>query len=66
MNLENLTTRQQARLDWVAKTAPRLHRATCSRKASDWFQLPCDEAVDALATWLGWVWQCRIAAFVDL
>jgi transposase len=26
-NPENLTTRQQAKLAWVAKTDPRLHRA---------------------------------------
>ena len=35
-NPENLTSRQHAKLAWVAKTDPRLHRATCSRKVSDW------------------------------
>jgi transposase len=30
------------------------------------FQLPYDEAVDALETWIGWARRCRIAAFIDL
>ena len=30
------------------------------------FQLPYDEAVDALETWIGWARRCRIPAFVDL
>ena len=36
-NPENLTGRQQAKLVWVAKTDPRLHRAyLLSRRASGW------------------------------
>jgi transposase len=30
------------------------------------FQLPYDEAVDALETWVRWARRCRIPAFVDL
>ena len=66
-NPENLTTRQQAKLAWVAKTDPRLHRAYLLKEGLRLvFQLPYDEAVDALAVWIGWARRCRIPAFVDL
>jgi transposase len=66
-NPDNLTTRQQAKLEWVAKTDPRLHRAYLLKEGLRLvFQLPYDEAVDALETWIGWARRCRIGAFVDL
>ena len=66
-NPENLTSRQQAKLDWVAKTNPRLHRAYLLKEGLRLvFQLPYDEAVDALETWIGWARRCRIAAFINL
>lgn len=66
-NPENLTSRQRAKLDWVAKTDPRLHRAYLLKEGLRLvFQLPYDEAVDALETWIGWARRCRIAAFIDL
>lgn len=66
-NPENLTARQQAKLAWVARTDPRLHRAYLLKEGlRTIFQLPYDEAVEALQVWIGWARRCRIPAFVDL
>jgi transposase len=66
-NPENLTSRQQAKLAWVAKTDPRLHRAYLLKEGLRLvFQLPFEEAIDALETWIGWARRCRIRTFVDL
>jgi transposase len=66
-NPDNLTTRQQAKLAWIAKTDPRLHRAYLLKEGLRLvFQLPHDEAVEALEAWIGWARRCRIGAFVDL
>jgi transposase len=66
-NPENLTTRQQAKLAWIAKTDPTLHRAYLLKEGLRLvFQLPADEAPEALETWIGWARRCRIPAFVDL
>lgn len=66
-NPENLTTRQQAKLAWVAKSDPRLHRAYLLKEGLRLvFQLGYDEAVDALEAWIGWARRCRIPAFVAL
>ena len=66
-NPENLTDRQQAKLAWVAKTDPRLHRAYLLKEGLRLvFQLPYDEAVEALDRWIGWARRCRIPAFIDL
>jgi transposase len=66
-NPENLTSRQQAKLAWVAKTDPRLHRAYLLKEGLRLvFQLPYDEAEEALDAWVGWARRCRIPAFVDL
>ncbi len=66
-NPENLTTRQQAKLEWVAKTDPRLHRAYLLKEGLRLvFRLPYAEAVEALEVWIGWARRCRIPAFVEL
>ena len=66
-NPENLTTRQQAKLAWVAKTDPRLHRGYLLKEGLRLvFQLPADEAETALERWIGWARRCRIPAFVEL
>jgi transposase len=66
-NPENLTERQQAKLAWVAKTDPRLHRAYLLKEGLRLvFQLDPGEAPEALQTWIGWARRCRIPAFVDL
>ena len=60
----DLTTRQQAKLAWVAKTDPRLHRAYLLKEGLRLvFHLPFDEAAEALEVWIGWARRCRIAAF---
>jgi transposase len=52
-NPKNLTTRQQAKLTWIAKAEPTLHRAYLLKEALRLvFQLPYDEAVDALEAWI--------------
>jgi len=66
-NPENLTTRQQEKLAWVAKTDPRLHRAYLLKEGLRLvLQLPAAEAAEALDRWVGWARRCRIPAFVDL
>ena len=66
-NPHNLTTRHQEKLAWVAKTDPRLHRAYLLKEGLRLvFQLPYDEAVEALGGWIGWARRCRIPAFVEL
>jgi len=66
-NPENLTTRQQAKLAWIAKTDPTLHRAYLLKEGLRLvFQLGYEEAVEALETWISWARRCRIPTFVDL
>ncbi len=66
-NPENLTSRQHAKLAWVAKTDPRLHRAYLLKEGLRLvFQLPYAEAIEALKVWIGWARRCRIPAFVEL
>jgi len=66
-NPQNLTTKQAAKLAWIAKTDPRLHRAYLLKEGLRLvFQLDYNEAVDALEAWIGWARRCRIPAFVEL
>lgn len=66
-NPENLTTRQQAKLAWVAKTDPRLHRAYLLKEGLRLvFQLDPDDAPHALDYWVEWARRSRIPAFVEL
>jgi transposase len=66
-NPEHLTTRQQAKLAWIAKAEPRLHRAYLLKEALRLvFQLPHAEAVAALDAWISWARRCRIPRFVKL
>jgi transposase len=66
-NPENLTTRQSAKLAWIAKAEPRLHRAYLLKEALRLvFQLPYQEAIDALDSWIVWARRCRIPVFVKL
>jgi transposase len=66
-NPENLTLRQHAKLAWIAKAEPRLHRAYLLKEALRLiFQLPYEEAVPALEDWIAWARRCRIPAFVKL
>ena len=64
-NPENLTCRQRVKLDWIAKTDPRLYRAYLLKEGLRLvFQLAPDEAAEALDRWIGWARRCRIPAFV--
>jgi transposase len=66
-NPENLTTRQAAKLAWIAKAEPRLHRAYLLKEGLRLvFQLPYEEAVIALEAWIAWARRCRIPVFVKL
>jgi transposase len=66
-NPENLTTRQQAKLGWVARTDPRLYRAYLLKEGLRLvFQLDCSEAVEALDRWIDWARRSRIQPFVTL
>lgn len=66
-NPEDLTDRQHAKLAWIATTDPRLHRAYLLKEGlRTIFQLPYDDAVEALDIWLGWARRSRIPAFTKL
>lgn len=69
-NPENLTDAQQAKLAWIAKTHPRLHRAWALKEGLRLvFTLAKTSpaaAVEALDRWIGWARRSRIDVFVDL
>ncbi len=66
-NPENLTERQAAKLAWIAKTDPRLHRAYLLKEGlRTVFALGGQAAKDALDRWISWARRCRIPAFVAL
>jgi len=66
-NPENLTTSQQAKLEWIAKAHPYLHRAWLLKEGLRLpFQLKGDEGKDALERWLKWAARCRIPEFTEL
>lgn len=66
-NPENLTENQRTKLAWIATTDPRLHRAYLLKEGLRVvFQLPHDQAADALERWINWARRCRIPAFVKL
>jgi transposase len=66
-NPENLTDRQRAKLEWIAKTDPRLYRAYLLKEGlRTIFKLPVDQAAEALDTWVAWARRCRIEAFILL
>lgn len=62
---------QQAQLDWIGRTHPRLHRAWALKEGLRWvFQLSRQGhrrlALTALDRWICWARRCRIPAFVAL
>jgi transposase len=66
-NPENLTAHQQAKLAWVAKTDPRLHRGYLLKEGLRFvFQVKGDAGKIALDRWLTWAQRCRISVFVEL
>jgi transposase len=66
-NPDNLTDNQRAKLEWIAKTDPRLYRAYLLKEGlRTIFQLPAKEAAEALDRWIGWARRSRIEPFVQL
>lgn len=67
-NIDNITPNQQAKVEWIAKTAPRLYRAY---KLKESLRLvfhndTIEDAKEALDAWFKWARHCRIPAFVEL
>jgi transposase len=66
-NPANLTEHQAARLDWIAKTDPRLHRAYLLKEGLRYvFSVGPEEGKEALARWLSWARRCRLPSFVKV
>jgi transposase len=69
-NPDNLTSHQRAKLAWIAKAEPRLHRAYLLKEGLRLvFALTRDrghEGIAALDRWCAWASRCRIPAFVKL
>jgi transposase len=66
-NPENLTDRQHVKLEWIAKTGPRPHRAYLLNEGlRTVFKLPADQASEALDNGFAWARRYRIESFVKL
>ncbi|RSD08009.1 ISL3 family transposase [Amycolatopsis eburnea] len=66
-NPEDLTGRQQAKLDWIATAAPELHRAYLLKEGlRSVFAVGGTEGIEGLTRWLSWAQRCRIEEFVRL
>ena len=66
-NPENLTDAQRAKLDWIAKTDPRLHRAWLLKEGLRWvFTVKGETGKQGLHRWISWARRCRIPLFVEL
>jgi transposase len=69
-NPQDLTDPQAAKLEWIAKTDPRLHRAYLLKEGlRTVFTLARTRpqaALTALDRWISWARRCRIEVFVEL
>jgi transposase len=69
-NPEDLSQAQQAKLAWIAKAHPHLHRAYLLKEGLRLvFALARTSprtAIEALDRWIGWARRCRIPVFVEL
>ena len=66
-NPEDLTANQQAKLAWVARTDPLLHRAYLLKEGlRHVFAVKGEDGKHALDRWLSWAQRCRIPSFVKL
>ena len=63
----DLTDKQQAKLDWIRKTNPTLHRGWALKEGlRHIFALGGEDGIHALDRWLAWAQRCRIPQFVEL
>ena len=64
----NLTPNQQAKVEWIAKTDPRLYRAYKLKEALRliFYNDTVENAKETLDAWFKWARHCRIPAFVEL
>jgi transposase len=66
-NPGTLTDNQRAKLDWIIKTHPRLHRAYLLKEGLRFvFKVKGDDGKHALDRWCSWAQRCRIPQFVKL
>jgi len=66
-NPENLTTMQDAQLELIVKSDPRLYRAyLLKEKLRLLFKLPLEQAIEELEGWIKWAQHCRLPVFVEL
>jgi transposase len=66
-NPEDLNGGQQAQLEMVAISNPKLHRAYLLKEGLRLiFHMPKEDAAHALGRWLSWASRCRIRQFVEL
>jgi transposase len=66
-NPGDLTGRQRVKLEWVARTAPELHRAYLLKEGlRTVFAVGGADGVSGLGRWLAWAQRCRIPEFVRL
>lgn len=66
-NPENLTDNQRAKLEWIAKTEPRLHEAYLLKEGlRQAFVFKGDEGIEALDGWITWAGSCGLAPFEKL
>jgi len=65
---KNLTPNQLAKIEWIAKTDPRLYRAYKLKEALRlvFYNDTVEEAREALESWIKWAQHCRIPIFVEL
>jgi transposase len=66
-NPEDLSDDQRAKLEWIAKTDPRLYRAYLLKEGlRHVFAVKGEAGKEALDRWCSWARRCRIAVFVEL
>lgn len=66
-NPDSLTENQAAKLAWIAKTDPRLHRAYLLKEGlRHVFAVKGEAGKEAFERWVVWARRCRIKPFVDL
>ena len=63
-----LTPNQQAKVEWIAKTDPRLYRAYKLKESLRlvFYNDTVEDAKESLDAWFKWARHCRISAFVEL